>query len=113
MPTALTPHQIIADIAALDSIEARWLSEGRLDCLTEEALHERKADLLDELRERFHTEEHEWWTGPGDRWLAWDGEPDGDYSDDHGRWMPTVKHAYGATEIEAIETLLEMIEEDA
>jgi hypothetical protein len=113
MTTALTPAEIIKDIYALNRIERDWSIEGRLDSITEADLKAKKAELMDDLRQRFTTEEHEWWTGPGDRWLAWDGEPDGDYSDEHGRWMPTVKHAYGATEIEAIETLLDLIGEDA
>jgi hypothetical protein len=112
MTTPLTPHQILADIAALDRMAHDWLHEGRLDAVTEADLKAKKAELMDDLRQRFHTEEHEWWTGPGDRWVAWNGEPDGDYDDDAGRWMPTVKYAYGATEIEAIEQLLEMIGED-
>jgi hypothetical protein len=110
--TALTPAEIIKDIAALDRMAHDWANDGRLDCITEADLKAKRAELLDDLRTRFTTEEHEWWTGPGDRWLAWDGEKDGDYCDDRGHWVATVRHAYGATEIEAIETLLEMIGED-
>jgi hypothetical protein len=113
MTSQLSPAEIIKDIHSLNRIERDWSIEGRLDAITEADLRAKKAELLDDLRERFTVEEQDWWPNPSDRWVAWDGEPDGDYSDDHGRWMPTVRHAYGATEIEAIETLLEMIGEDA
>jgi hypothetical protein len=112
MTSPLTPAEIIKDIQSLDRMIHDWNAEGRLDWDTDAYLKARKAELMDLLRDRFHTEEHEWWTGKGDRWVAWNGEPDGDYDDDAGRWMPTVKYAYGPTEIGAIEQLLEMIGED-
>jgi hypothetical protein len=107
MPTALTPHQIIADIAALDRIEHDWLIEGRLDSITEADLKAKRAELLDDLRERFTTREDENFRD----WQAWEGDFDMDFNGFH--YVPTVKVGHGATEIEAIETLLEMIGEDA
>jgi hypothetical protein len=107
MPTALTPTQIIADIYALNRIERDWSIEGRLDCITEADLKAKKAELLDDLRERFHTQPSEEF---GD-WYAWEGDMDFDHNGHV--YVPTMPIAYGKTEIEAIETLLEMIGEDA
>jgi hypothetical protein len=111
MTQPLTPHQIIADIAALDRQIHDWQVDGRLDWDVDQYLKAQRAEMLETLRERFTVEEQDWWPNPSDRWVAWDGEPDFDCED--GRYVPTVRHAYGATEIEAIETLLELIGEDA
>jgi hypothetical protein len=111
MTSPLSPAEIIKDIHSLDRLEHDWLQQGRLDAVTEADIKAKRAELLDDLRQRFTVEEQDWWPNPSDRWVAWDGEPDFDCED--GRYVPCVKHAYGATEIEAIETLLEMIGEDA
>jgi hypothetical protein len=47
--TPLTPFQIRADIAALDRIEHDWLIEGRLDCITEQDIADKRAELREEL----------------------------------------------------------------
>jgi hypothetical protein len=108
MPAALTPHQLIADIAALDRIERDWLIEGRLDAITEADLRAKKAELLDDLRERFTTREFDGIFN--ENWAAWEGEID--YDHNGFTYVADRPVAYGKTEIEAIETLLEMIGED-
>jgi hypothetical protein len=108
MPTALTPHQIIADIAALNRIERDWSIEGRLDAITEADLRAKKAELLDDLRTRFTTIEN--YSPVYGDWMAYEGDMDCDLVDGE-RYVPTIPVGYGATEIEAIETLLEMIGE--
>jgi hypothetical protein len=106
--TPLTPAQLIADIKSLDRIENDWNAEGRLDAVTEEDLHAKRADLLDELRERFNTQETD---GPFRDWAAWQG--DLDYDHNGFSYVPTMPIAYGKTELEAIECLLDLIGEDA
>lgn len=96
MTTPLTPHQIIADLAALDRMAHDWLIEGRLDAITEAEITGMKADLMDDLRTRFGTRLEPVWND----WHAWQ----------EGATSPI---AYGKTEIEAIKTLLELIGEDA
>jgi hypothetical protein len=110
MPTALTPTQIIADLRALDRIENDWSAEGRLDGLTKDSLDDKRADLMDELRTRFTTSVDE--GSPfKEKWSAWQGDMDCDHNGH--TFVPTIPVAYGKTELEAIETLLEMIGEDA
>jgi hypothetical protein len=111
MTTPLSPAELIKDIRSLDRMAHDWLQQGRLDAITEADLKAKRAELMETLRERFTVEEQDWWVGKDDRWVAWDGEPDFDHNGE--RYVPCVKHAYGATEIEAIETLLDLLGEDA
>ena len=108
MNTALTPHQIIADIAALDRMAHDWEQRGVLDCITEADLKAKKAELLEDLRERFTTREFDGVFR--ENWMAYEGDMDCDFNG--STYVPTIPVAYGKTEIEAIEQLLEMIGED-
>src|SRR6188768_1172303 len=108
MIAPLTPQEIIADLKALARIEADWSAEGRLDGLTEDTLNDKRADLMDELRTRFTTREND--DSPFRDWSAWEGDMDCDHNGH--TFVPTIPVAYGKTELEAIETLLDMIGED-
>jgi hypothetical protein len=108
MTTQLTPQEIIADLHALARIENDWSAEGRLDGLTKDSLDDKRADLMDSLRERFTTVEND---NPWHDWSAWEGDMDCDHNG--FTYVPTIPVGYGKTELEAIETLLEMIGEDA
>ena len=107
--TPLTPTELIKDIKSLNRIEHDWLQEGRLDAITEEDITDKRMELMLDLRERFTTGQNENFIGHGDSWFAHEGDMDCDLIGNV--YVPVIPVAYGNTELEAIETLLELIGE--
>jgi len=96
MTAPLTPHEILADLKALARIEADWNADGRLDGYAEDDINNKRADLMDSLREGLET-----WEDVEGTWHAATGVFD----------LETPVGT-GKTEIEAIEDLLERIGEE-